>query len=597
MTKKISKNPATNSSFEQLFYKNKAKINKIFSIVLMLASLLVVLFYVISEYSVNIMGAKWCRNILLVESLVVFAVALWMYFSKIKATVVTMILSALLIALSGLLYFLYSTAITLFVVPILIATMYFDKKIVLFNSIAVFVIFVIVLFLGIFLDRVSGAIRALHEYESIVVYDSVHNAMTFVFIPKMLLLVITTVIGLFASSNGKALIFRQAQSLNRISAMQQELTTAAELQKSILPEKSFATKDGFLSLFAQTNPAKETAGDFYDYFYVDDNTLAFLVADISDKGASAAMFMMLVKSTISSCINNNKDLRQSVETVNTLLCENNKDKMFTTLWIGYVNITNGDVQYVNAGHPYPVVIHENGGIEVIENEPDVFMGAFKNVLYEVHSFSLQKGDKLFLYTDGATDAMNGKEEPFGTDRLYGVLSKKYEKAEGVCRAVFSAVSDFTQNARQFDDITVMCVGIDKEKKEEKNRLVLFATEENIEKAIDVVNRFIENHCSENTRRQIDVAIDEICSNICNYAVGTVNMVLQYRIIDKFLEMEFIDDGQEFNPLLHVYDDGNPLRLGGNGIMLVRTLMDKVDYQRINNKNVLFIRKNLEETER
>ena len=237
-----------------------------------------------------------------------------------------------------------------------------------------------------------------------------------------------------------------------------ELAMAAEIQTSFLPREfpPFPDRDEF-ELYACMIPAKEVGGDFYDFFLIDDDHLALVIADVSGKGIPAAMFMAAAKNKIqSSVMKHGTDVAEAVKEVNIELCGENDEGLFVTVWVGVLTISTGHMDYVDAGHDYPA-IYRAGGEFVIEKDVHCAMvGAMSFTEFKAGAFDLKAGDILYLYTDGITEAINASEEMFREERMIEALNKDTTASvEDIDSAVRSAVSDFVKDAPQFDDMTTL----------------------------------------------------------------------------------------------------------------------------------------------
>ncbi|MBR5577482.1 MAG: serine/threonine-protein phosphatase, partial [Lachnospiraceae bacterium] len=202
-----------------------------------------------------------------------------------------------------------------------------------------------------------------------------------------------------------------------------ELNVATQIQADMLPNifPAFPEYEEF-DIFASMTPAKEVGGDFYDFFMVDEKHVAVVMADVSGKGVPAALFMVIAKTLIKNHALNKESLSAVFRNVNNQLCENNEAGMFVTAWMGIMDIYTGEVTFVNAGHNFPLIIRKEGKAEWLKNNPDFILAGMEGMEYEEGSFRLEKGDTLYLYTDGVNEALNPQEELYGDDRLEENLS-------------------------------------------------------------------------------------------------------------------------------------------------------------------------------
>ena len=205
----------------------------------------------------------------------------------------------------------------------------------------------------------------------------------------------------------------------------------------------------------QTRPI---GGDFYDFFLVDSDHLAMVIADVSGKGIPAALFMMASKTLINNHLMTGCDPATALERVNLQLCENNTSKMFVTVWLAVLELSTGNGLACNAGHEHPALGRRGEGFELLVYKHNMFLGVSKKARYTNRPFHLNPGDSVFVYTDGVPEAHNRDGQMFGTERLKMVLNQDDnavpEKLIGNVRAV---LDDFVQNAPQFDDVTMLAV--------------------------------------------------------------------------------------------------------------------------------------------
>ena len=236
-----------------------------------------------------------------------------------------------------------------------------------------------------------------------------------------------------------------------------ELDMAKEIQASQLPSifPAYPERKEF-DIYAVMDPAKEVGGDFYDFFFVDDDHLALVMADVSGKGVPAALFMMMSKLHISNYARMGLPPHEVLEKANKAIFENNKRKMFVTVWLGILEISTGKIVASNAGHEYPVIRQPGGEFEILKDKHGFVVGAMKGSKYTDYEFTLQKGGTFFIYTDGAPEAKAESKEMFGMDRLVEALNKDADASpKELLGNVRSAVDEFVGDEPQFDDLTMM----------------------------------------------------------------------------------------------------------------------------------------------
>ena len=235
-----------------------------------------------------------------------------------------------------------------------------------------------------------------------------------------------------------------------------ELNVAAKIQMDMLPT-DFPENDR-VGVCALIDPAKEVGGDFYDFFNIDDDRMAFVVADVSGKGIPASLFMVVAKNTIY-----NRSLRGDqpdaiLADVNNRLCENNEQGLFVTVWLGILTLSTGELVMVNAGHENPAIRRKGGSFESIVSEHCPPLGTVENLRFETETITLNRGDMVFVYTDGVTEAKDVEGHRFGEGALIETLNSPKLESD-TCRHLIDGIDgqlkEFTKNGEQFDDITML----------------------------------------------------------------------------------------------------------------------------------------------
>ncbi len=240
----------------------------------------------------------------------------------------------------------------------------------------------------------------------------------------------------------------------KLAATETELNMATEIQVGSLPT-TFPDRPEF-ELYASMDPAKEVGGDFYDFFMIDDDHLAIVIADVSGKGVPAALFMMSSKIYINDHANIGGSPAEILGRVNKLVCANNNAHMFVTVWLGILEISTGKFTSASAGHEYPM-INTSGKYEILKDKHGLAIGAFDISKYKNTEIQLKKGDSIFVYTDGVAEATDANNEMFGTDRTVDALNAipKGASQKDVLAGVRAAVDAFVKDAPQFDDLTMV----------------------------------------------------------------------------------------------------------------------------------------------
>ena len=238
-----------------------------------------------------------------------------------------------------------------------------------------------------------------------------------------------------------------------------ELEFARKIQHAALPSvfPPYPKRKDF-SIYASMDTAKEVGGDFYDFYMLGEDKLAFLVADVSGKGIPAAMFMMTAKTLIKGFAETGLEVNEVFTQSNAKLCEGNEADMFVTAWMGILDLKTGVLSYANAGHNPPALRSRDGDYAFVRSRPNLILAGMDGVQYRKHELQLRPGDELYLYTDGVTEAQNLSNELFGEQRLLSSLNEaKGMSVEEICKKVKADVDIFAGAADQFDDITMLSI--------------------------------------------------------------------------------------------------------------------------------------------
>ena len=376
-----------------------------------------------------------------------------------------------------------------------------------------------------------------------------------------------------------------------------DLEIAKQIQQSALPSvfPPYPNRKDF-SIYASMNAAKEVGGDFYDFYLVDENHLAFVVADVSGKGIPGAMFMMTSKTLIKSFAESGLPVHEVLTNVNTQLCQNNEAGMFVTAWMGILDLQTGLIKFANAGHNPPLVKHKDGSYEFLKGKVNFVLAGMDMVKYKEQELQLQPGDEIYLYTDGVTEAHNSNNELFGENRLLESLnSTKGMSVEDICKKVKEDVDAFVCDAEQFDDITMLCVQLNEI--DSYNGITVVPSMETVPQVAEFMETEMEKfEISPKISMKMLIAIDEIYSNIVRYS-GATEAIVSIKKSDNTLKLQFKDNGKPYNPLDSKEPDitasAEDRSIGGLGIFMVKKMLDKVEYKYVDNYNILTLTKNLD----
>ena len=240
-----------------------------------------------------------------------------------------------------------------------------------------------------------------------------------------------------------------------------ELSFARQIQYSALPNRypAFPDRTDF-DIYGSMTPAKEVGGDFYNFALIDDDHLAMWIGDVSDKGVPAALFMMAANIVIDNRTSMGGTPAKIMEFVNDNICEHNSTEMFITVWLGILEISTGRLTCCNAGHEDPAVYRKGGTFELVKHKHNLVLGAMPDIAYTDHEIRLGKGDKLFIYTDGVTEATNPDYKLFGIDRTLEALDRYREGSpQEILEGVDVSIKEFVGDGKQFDDLTMLCIEI------------------------------------------------------------------------------------------------------------------------------------------
>lgn len=391
------------------------------------------------------------------------------------------------------------------------------------------------------------------------------------------------------------------RDLSRVTAEKErigaELDVARHIQASMLPciFPAFPERHEF-DIYASMTPAKEVGGDFYDFFLVDDDHLAIVMADVSGKGVPAALFMMISKTLLKSAAQSGLSPKAVLEKVNNQLCENNDAEMFVTVWLGILEISTGKMKCANAGHEYPAIMRRGGGFQLFKDKHGLVLAGMEGARYREYELELNEGDRLFVYTDGVPEATNADTVLYGTDRMLHALNEAKDRS--CCELLASLHRDvdaFVGAADQFDDITMLCI----ELRTVANGMKKIGIAPTLDKLPEATGFFEDILSAANAPMkviaQVNVAVDEIFSNIARYS-GATTATLGCSLADGRMTLRFSDNGRPYDPTGKPDPDttlsAEERDIGGLGIFMVKKIMDEVTYEYVDGLNILTLVKAL-----
>lgn len=249
-----------------------------------------------------------------------------------------------------------------------------------------------------------------------------------------------------------------SQAKEQLSALHYELSVATRIQQSILPGKfpPFPDRKEF-TIFASMTPARAVGGDFYDFFFIDQRRLGFVIGDVSGKGVPAAIFMAVCRTLLRATAMQSASAGECLRYVNSVLCRQSDPAMFVTIFYGILDTKTGELEYSVGGHNPPYLLSASGEVTTIEGT-GVIVGILDTAEYGTDKAQLSPGDAIFLYTDGVPEAENSRNEEFSEASLQNVLERvRARPVEEIVREVFAEVNKFSAGTLQHDDITAMAV--------------------------------------------------------------------------------------------------------------------------------------------
>lgn len=388
--------------------------------------------------------------------------------------------------------------------------------------------------------------------------------------------------------------------------MEDELNIAREIQLSMLPLifPAFPNRQE-IGVHAALESAREVGGDFYDFYFTDEEHFCFIIGDVSGKGAPGALFMAVAKTLIKSRAMDDSSPASILTYVNNELARDNEACMFVTAFIVILNVNTGEFVYTNASHNPPYIKREHGGLERLDERHGPIVGGMENMVYLEETGQLFQGDMILLYTDGVTEAMDINEALFNEKRLVDLLNTRaYEDPEDLTDTILQAVMQFQSEAEQADDITILTVQFNQETAMTENRLLAIdITNDHAQMAVveEQFETFCEQHAlSASLRQKISIVLDELLNNVISYAYpdGEEHIIeIRIAISGKRLVVTITDDGVPFNPFGSM-PPNTALTMeereeGGLGLFLVKQMMDEHHYQRQINNNVVTLVKLIE----
>jgi sigma-B regulation protein RsbU (phosphoserine phosphatase) len=412
------------------------------------------------------------------------------------------------------------------------------------------------------------------------------------------IIVLAVIIQLFVKSHRRLQATQKEQ--DRIEG---ELHIAKEIQTQMLPQKNSVTRDD-VDVFGSLVPAREVGGDLFDFFLRDEK-LFFCIGDVSGKGVPSAMVMAVTHSLFRSASAHENNPARMMQVINETSCHGNEANMFVTLFIGVLDLPTGRLHYCNAGHDKPIIVNsQQSTVNSLDAKPNLPVGVFTDVKYVEHEHVLTSGSTLFLYTDGLTEARNGQRQFFGLERVKEVLCSvaSESKPQVLLQTMTDAVNQFVEDAEQSDDLTMLVIHYMPQEFESvlTETLVMKNNLHEVTRFSAFIKSATEKLGIEKSlARQLRLAVEEAVVNVIEYAYPAGkegDITVKIMSDGNTLRFQIIDAGVLFDPTMKERADttlsAEDRQIGGLGILLVRELMDSINYERIEGTNVLTLIKNL-----
>lgn len=529
----------------------------------------------------------------------------------------------LLIVLARIDSMLMFNSVLIMVIPVVLSSRFFSKRFTVLISVLTAILFATSSFANAWMDTgsldlnfyeppvgtvltVTGNLQETVRAAGIDRMVRLKQVMILSYLPKLLVFALIAVICVKIAEKGRMMVEAQESITRKTARIESELNLANSIQAHMLPTIFPPYPEcEEVDLYASMKPARAVGGDFYDFFMLDDRHLAMVMADVSGKGIPAALFMVIAKTLIKNEVMMGTDPAEVFGKVNHMLCEGNENDMFVTAWLGILDTEKGILTYVNAGHNPLVVKTGDNAFAYLKSRAGFVLGGMDGIKYRQQELIFQPGDRLFLYTDGVTEAECPDGTFYGNDRLLEFLNSHDEKdLENILKGLSEDIDKFAEGAEQSDDITMMMM--EYRQKKESDALMerkFLARVNQLEEVSAYVEQVLEEAgCPPKTSMQISVCAEEIFVNIAKYAYTEKeeDVSLGIKCEDGQVIMRFTDHGIPYDPLAKKDPDvklsAEEREIGGLGIYLVKKNMDDVQYKYQNGKNILTLTKNYEKAE-
>jgi sigma-B regulation protein RsbU (phosphoserine phosphatase) len=388
------------------------------------------------------------------------------------------------------------------------------------------------------------------------------------------------------------------------ASIESEIQVASGIQMGMLPKKfpTYPDRDD-VQLYASLTPAKEVGGDLFD-FYFRDEKLFFCIGDVSGKGVPASLFMAVTRAVFRTVSARESMPDHIMASLNKTMVDMNETNMFVTLFIGVLDLPTGRMHYCNAGHDAPLLV--GAGVGMLPCDSNIPVGVMDSWKYTLQEAQIFTGTTIFLFTDGLTEAEDATHAQFRMERVNDVaahaLANHQQEPRQLIGVMADAVHQFVGDAEQSDDLTLMAIQYIKKQRDVKMRKSIVLPNDIQE--VPRLNAFVDAVCEtvgfdSALTMKLNLAIEEAVVNVMNYAYPPGvkgDVTIEALSNDVRLKFVIIDSGAPFDPTVHADVDttlsAQDRPIGGLGIHLVRNIMDSINYERIDNLNVLTLRKKI-----
>ena len=607
--------------YQEAYYQNEADANKHMSFVNAAAGLLAIVIWILYLVKVFTIPNHFYLAVCIMFPIIALVMFIPLFFVRTdmikKPGYKYFILFSLLAVIIALNIAIPKHSLLFWPFAVLIANHYYNPTIgrVIFGVSIVSML--ICLYLGMFFgefdenlfgggvileDGTIGTVETFQERKELLrnLMENGNNRYVKVFIyyffPRAMIITLFFMVSNLLNRRTYQLLDREIRIHDEQEKSKTELNVAREIQLNTLPEEIVDSED--VEIIGELKAAKEVGGDLYDYLDIDENHVAVLVGDVSGKGVPAAMFMMKTITSFRDFAAPNKTPSQILKEVNASIYKGNKNSMFVTCFLTILDKRNGKVIYSNAGHNPPIV-GSNRNYSFLKCKPGFLLGCFKDSAVTDEEITLKPGESITIYTDGITEARDINGGFFGEERLI----KLFNEHDFTCtlelhHRIKDEIGAFVKDAPQSDDITFVTMKFQGNhySYEEKE---FEAKKDNVPSMLSFIGDFGKEHnFPEDFKNKLLIVGDELFSNIINHGYenngGPIFVRLMFDDTDNEFVITVIDKAKAFNQLEvnnpPVGSDAKTQRIGGLGIMIVKKIMTEYAYDRINDKNILVLKK-------